>query len=219
MPRSLRHRSKDTAEKRFFYFWVQVILLSMNTSSQITRTAHWIAPHRFGELLLVVQTPDKAHKEIIELITQWVLRASFYLIAAGDWLPDHDDLRYSVFRYTHAVNETLDNMSLVRARTCFQLLDLLKAANGQNKPVLILDFLHHFYNADIELYTRDEILEQCCQHTKQLAMSNPVAVLVPNLKTEDYRRFFPVLAAVSDQISEAEEPVENKNILSQGLLF
>jgi len=191
----------------------------MNTSSQITSTAHWVTPHRFGELLLVVQTADKAHEAIIELITQWVLRTSFHLIAAGDWLPDHDDLRYSVFRYTHAINETLDNISLVRARTCFQLLDLLKAANKQNKPVLILDFLHHFYNADVELFTRDEILEQCCQYTKQLSMSNPVAVLVPNLKTEDYRRFFPILAAVSDEISENEEPVENKTILSQGFLF
>ena len=180
--------------------------------------AHWISPRQFGHLL-VVQTADKAHAEIIELITQWVLRASFCLIAAGDWIPDHDDLRYSVFRYTHAVNETLDNLSLVRARTCFQLLDLLKAANGQNKPVLILDFLHHFYNADVELFTRDEILEQCCQHTKQLSLSYPVAVLVPHLKTEDYRRFFPILAAVSDEISEDENPVENKNILSQGLLF
>jgi len=182
-------------------------------------SAHWIRPCQFGHLL-VVQTADKAHhEEIIELITQWVLRASFCLIAAGDWIPDHDDLRYSVFRYTHAVNETLDKMSLVRARTCFQLLDLLKAANGQNKPVLILDFLHHFYNADVELFTRNEILEQCCRYTKQLSISNPVAVLVPNLKTEDYRRFFPILAAVSDEISEDKKPVENKNMLSQGLLF
>lgn len=191
----------------------------MNTLSQTTSTAHWVALHRFGELLLVVQTANKAHEGIVELITQWVLRASFCLIAAGDWIPDHDDLRYSVFRYTNAVNETLDNMSLVRARTCFQLLDLLKTAKGQNKPVLILDFLHHFYNADIELFTRDEILGQCCQYTKQLSISNPVAVLVPNLKTEDYRRFFPILAAVSDEISEDKTPVENENILSQGLLF
>ena len=181
-------------------------------------SAHRIRPCQFGHLL-VVQTADKAHAEIIELITQWVLRASFYLIAAGDWIPDHDDLRYSVFRYTHAVNETLDKMSLVRARTCFQLLDLLKAANGQNKPVLILDFLHHFYNADVELFTRDGILEQCCQYTKQLSMSYPVAVLVPNLATEDYRRFFPILAAVADEINEDQNPVEVKNILNQGLLF
>src|SRR5258705_9875570 len=95
------------------------------------RAAHWINPYRFGHLL-VVQTAGKEREAIIELITQWVLHTSFFLIAAGDWLPDYDDLRYSVFRYTNAVNETLDNMSLVRARTCFQLLALLKDADQQN---------------------------------------------------------------------------------------
>ena len=178
--------------------------------------AHWISGYRLGHLL-VVQTAGKAHKEIIELITQWVLRSPFYLIAAGDWLPDHDDLRYSVFRYTHAINETLDNMKLVRARTCFQLLDLLKNADQQNKPVLILDFLHHFYNEDVELFTRDEILEQCCQYTKRLSLSNPVAVLVPKFDTEDYRRFFPVLAAVAHEIIEPEQPAQTS--MSQGILF
>jgi len=178
--------------------------------------AHWVNRYRLGHLL-VVQTAGKERKENIELITQWSLRTSFFLIAAGDWLPDHDDLRYSVFRYTNAVNETLDNMSLVRARTCFQLLALLKDADQQNKPVLILDFLHHFYNADVELSTRDEILEQCCQYTKRLSLSNPVAVLMPHLKSEEYRRFFPVLAAVADKISEPQEPPQTK--VSQGSLF
>jgi len=187
--------------------------------SPITSCAvHWISPFQFGHLL-VVQTADKAREEIVELITQWVLRAPFHLIAAGDWLPDHDDLRYSVFRYTNAINETLDNISLVRARTCFQLLDLLKVADRQNKPVFVLDFLHHFYNADVELFTRDEILEQCCQYTKLLSFSNPVAVLVPTLKTEDYRRYFPILAAVANEISEDQTPAVTISAHRQDFLF
>lgn len=178
--------------------------------------AHWIKQHRLGQLLLV-QTAGRERQAIIELITQWVLRGSFHLIAAGDWLPDHDDLRYSVFRYTNAINKTLDKMRLVRARTCFQLLDLLKAADRENKPVLILDFLHHFLNEDIELFAREEILEQCCQYTKRLSLSNPVAVLVPNSDTEDYRRFFPILAALADEIIEPE-PI-SQTVASQGTLF
>ena len=172
----------------------------------------------FARGLLVIQTVGKEREAILELITQWVLRSSFHLIAAGDWLPDHDDLRYSVFRYTNAINETLDHMSLVRARTCFQLLDLLKEADKQNKPVLILDFLHHFYNEDVELFARDEILEQCCQFTKRLSLSNPVAVLVPKLDTEDYRRSFPILAAVANEVIEPEQ-APSQTTVSQGRLF
>src|SRR6266508_3822385 len=99
-----------------------------------SRATHWIKPFPFGHLLLI-ETAGKERENIIELITQWVLRSPIYLIAGGDWLPDYDDLRYSVFRYTNAINETLDNLSLVRARTCFQFLDLLMEADQQNKPV------------------------------------------------------------------------------------
>ncbi len=180
------------------------------------RAIHWIKPFQFGHLLLI-ETVSKEHEIIIELITQWVLRSPMYLIAGGDWLPDYDDVRYSVFRYTNAVNETLDKLSLVRARTCFQLLALLKDADRQKKPVLILDFLHHFYNEDVELLTREEILEQCCRYTKRLALSNHVAVLLQNLATEDYRRFFPVLAAVADEIISVEKNAETE--VSQGTLF
>lgn len=177
---------------------------------------HWIRPSQFGPLLLI-ETAGRETERITELITQWVLRGSFHLIAGSNCMPDYDDLQYSVSRYTNAFNEALDQMTLVRARTCFQLLDLLKAADRQNKPVLILDFLYHFYNQDLKLSLRDHILEECCQYTKRLALCNPVAVLVPKLKTEDYNRFYPLLAGIADEILSKEENWHSN--LSQGLLF
>jgi hypothetical protein len=178
--------------------------------------AHWITRYRLGHLL-VVQTAGREREAIIELITQWVLRTPFFLIAAGDWLPDYDDVRYSVFRYTNDVNETLDRLRLVRARTCFQLLDLLTEADNQNKPVLILDFLHHFFNQDVDLSLRDKILSKCCQFVKRLSLSNPVSVIEPNQDTEDYKRFFPILASIADEIISVEENLETE--VSQGTLF
>lgn len=92
--------------------------------------------------------------------------------------------------------------------TCLQLLDLLMEADMQDRPTLISNFLHHFYNADVELNLRDRILEKCCQYTKRLSLCNPVVVLVPRLSSEDYRRFFPILAAVADEIIPVVERVE-----------
>jgi hypothetical protein len=192
--------------------------VGMNTSSNLpTRyVAHWISPSQFSQLLLL-ETIGRERKNIIELITQWVLRGCFFLIAAGDWFVDHDDLRYSVFRYTNAFEEILDRLKLARARTCFQLLDLLTEADKENKSVLILDPLHHFYNADVELSIRDKILGKCCQLIKRLSLSNYVAVLVPKLDTEDHKRFFPILAEVADEVIPVEEAHEKET--SQGLLF
>jgi hypothetical protein len=168
------------------------------------RAAHWVNTYRFGHLLLV-ETVGKESEVITELITQLALRGSFNLIAGDEWVPDRDTLYRSVRRYTLAVEEVLDHPSLMRPMTCLQLLDLLMDADMQNKPTLILDFLHHFYNADVELALRDRILEQCCQYTKRLALSNSVVVLVPRLSTNEYRRFFPLLASIADEIIPVKE--------------
>jgi hypothetical protein len=167
--------------------------------------------------LLLVKTAGREREIITELIAQWALRGVFYLIAAGEWLPDHDDLRYAVYRYTTAIEETLDHLTLARPFTCFQLLDLLVEAGKQQEPVLILDFLHLFHDDDVELSLRQRILEGCCQSTKCLSLTSRVAVLVPTMSTEAYRRFFPLLAAVADEILETEKVKETE--ITQGLLF
>ena len=179
-------------------------------------SAHWLTPYRLGQLLLV-KTPDRAREEITELIAQWVLRGPFYLIAAGEWLPDHDELRYSVYRYTAAFDEVLDSLILSRPFTCLQFLDLLMDADEQNKPVLILDFLHLFYDADVDLLLRYSTLEQCCQYTKRLSFSSPVVVIVPTLAMEEYRRFFPFVASIAEEIMEVGRQPSAKP--TQGSLF
>ena len=191
-------------------------LLQILEDADSPNAAHWLRPYRPGQLLLV-KTVDKAHEAIIELITQWVLRGGFYLIAGGEWLPNHDDLRYSVYRHTVAVDGTLDNLTLARPFTCLQLLDLLIEADRQSKPVLILDFLHLFYNSDVDLSLRYSTLEQCCQYTKRLSFSNLVALIVPSLTIEDYRRFFPFVASIADEIIESGERPSAE--ASQGSLF
>ena len=180
-------------------------------------TAHWITSFQFGQLLLQ-ETIGKEREKVIELISRWVLHGSFFIIVAGDWFVDHDDLRYSLFRYTNNFDEVLGrHLRLVRARTCFQLLDLLTEADNENQPVLILDPLHHFYNQDVDISTRDHVFEQCCQFTKRLSLSNLVAVLVPKLDIEDHKRYFPILAAVADEVISVDKASEIQP--SQGLLF
>ena len=90
-------------------------------------------------------------------------------------------------------------------------------ADKENKSILILDPLHHFYNADVELSVRERIFEQCCQLTKRLSLSNYIALLVPKVEIEDHKRFFPLLATVADEIIPIEEASEKE--ASQSLLF
>jgi hypothetical protein len=101
--------------------------------------------------------------------------------------------------------------------TCLQLLDLLTEADMQHRPALLLNFLHHFYNADVELTLRDRVLEQCCNHLQRLSLSISIVVLVPHLATEEYKRYFPLLAAIASEILPVEEHADQ--VVSQGSLF
>ena len=178
--------------------------------------AHWVSSHKFGDLMLI-ETAGKEHDGITEQITRLALRGPFNLIAGDEWLPDRDTLYRSVRQHTLDVEDALERPKLMRPMTCLQLLDLLMEADLQNRPTLILNFLHHFYNADVELSLRDHVLEQCCQYVKRLSFSNPVVVLVPHLCTDDYKRFFPLLAAIANEIIPAQNPPEEKTL--QGTLF
>jgi hypothetical protein len=164
-----------------------------------------------------VETLGKEREMLTKQIVQLALRGAYNLIAVDEWLPDRDTLYREVRRYTLKIEETLDNPSIKRPMTCLQLLDLLMEADMQNRPTLISNFLHHFYNVDVELSLRDRVLEKCCQYTKRLSLCNPVVILVPRLSSEEYKRFFPVLAALADEIIPVEERVEIKS--SQGSLF
>ena len=81
-------------------------------------------------------------------------------------------------------------------------------SNKENKSVLILDPLHHFFNSDVKLSVRDRVLRECCEFIKRLSLSSPVALLVPKLDIEDYERFFPILEVVADEIIPVNEVSE-----------
>lgn len=195
-----------------------LILRSLQSVEDVSLsyTAHWLEPYRLGHLLLV-ETIGKERDRITNLIVQLALRGPFNLIAGDEWLPDRDTLMRLVRRYTLNIEETLDNPRLRRPMTCLQLLDLLMEADKGNRPTLITNFLHHFHNGDVELSLRDRVLEQCCQYTKRLSLSNSVFVLVPRLKTEEYKRLFPVLASIANEIISVEEELEREGM--QGVLF
>ena len=195
-----------------------IVLRSLQNVEDVrpSYSAHWLEPYRLGHLLLV-ETTGRERDRITELIVQLALRGTFNLLAGDEWLPDRDTLTRSVRRYTLKVEETLDNPRIRRPMTCLQLLDLLIEADQGNRPTLITNFLHHFYNGDVELSLRDRILERCCQYTKRLSLSNSVVVFVPCLNTEEYRRFFPLLASIANEIIPVEEEILREDI--QGLLF
>jgi len=162
--------------------------------------------------LYLIELVGKEHESITELIVALALRGTFNLIAAGEWLPDQNRLRRALRRQTVAVKETLDHLILVRPFTCFQFRDQLEQDNPKTHLLLILDFLHHFYNPDLDLSLRQRVLEECCRHVQRLSRSRHVIVLVQHLTVDEYLKFFPMIGSVADEILEAQEEAATEAI-------
>jgi len=184
---------------------------------QTTISLASLPPVPLSPRVYLVVTQDRAHHEITELIVRLALHGSFHLIAGGEWLPDQDTLRRSVRSHTVNVTETLDHLSLGRPSTCLQLRDQLAQADEQNHLILILDFLHLFYDSDVDLSLRQRVLEQCCRSVQHLSKSKLVIALVQQVPVQDYELFFPTLASVADEILEAQ--ADPKLPVSQPSLF
>ncbi|HET6845590.1 MAG TPA: hypothetical protein VFH29_02070 [Anaerolineales bacterium] len=154
--------------------------------------------------LRLIETDGRQSEGVTELFATLALRGSFQAIAGGEWIPTYA-LVQSVRRKTTDVQQVLGRVRLTRPFTCYQVLDLLEDIRPEHDPILILDFLHHFFNPDIQPFVRRRVLEQCCQHLQRLALLRPLIVLVERLHTDEYGQFFPVVAASADEVLRLAE--------------
>jgi hypothetical protein len=161
--------------------------------------------------LRLIETAGRQSEGITELFAALALRGSFYAIAGGEWLPTYA-LVHSVRRRTIEVQQVLGRVRLARPFTCYQVLDLLEDIRPERDPILVLDFLHHFYNPDIQPSVRQRVLEQCCRHLQRLALLRPLIVFVERMQTEEYGQFFPLVAAAADDILRTDEMPDPEDV-------
>jgi hypothetical protein len=157
--------------------------------------------------LTLLLTADQARTGISEFIAALVLSGPLFVVAASEWLPAYKLTRI-VRRNTVHVRQTLDRLHTVRSSTCYRLLDSLINTPPQGEPILVLDFLHTFYDPDIPLRVRFFKLRECCRHLKGLAMYRPVIVMTQEMQVDEYGMFLPVLQSMADRILSIEPELE-----------
>jgi hypothetical protein len=153
--------------------------------------------------LLLVETTGRESEGMTELMAGLALHGPFHVIPAGEWLPGYA-LTRSLRRRTRAVKQILAGVRVARPFTCYQLLDLLENARPEGEPLLILDFLHHFHNEDVELPVRQRVLEQCCRHLQRLSLFRPVVVFVQRLAVDEYQGFLSIPMAMADEVFQLD---------------
>ena len=148
--------------------------------------------------LSLILTANKARAGITELIAALILRGPLFIVAASEWLPA-SALPRLVRRASVKVTEITNHLRTVRAATCYRLLDSLSNTPSNGEPILILDFLHTFYDSDMPLGVRFYRLGQCCRHLKRLAFYRPVIVMTQEMPTEEYEKFYSILHSIADK--------------------
>ncbi|HLO27719.1 MAG TPA: hypothetical protein VK249_01205 [Anaerolineales bacterium] len=165
--------------------------------------------------LVLILTQDKARNNKTDLIANLILNGPLFIVSGDEWLPSYL-LPRLIRERTTEIKTILECLHTVRASTCYRLWDSLASIPSKGEPILVMDFLHTFYDADIPLRTRLFRLRECCRELKRLAFYRPVIVMTQELEGEDYEKFSPALFPIADKTFILEPELEQ---ISQPVLF
>ena len=165
--------------------------------------------------LTLILTRDSARKSKTGLIASLILHGPLFVVSGDEWLPSYDLPRMIRGRTTE-IKETLGRLYTARVSTCYRLFDSLAGISLKGEPVLVLDFLHTFYDSDIPLRTRLFKLRECCRELKRLAFYRPLIVMTQEMETEDYEKFIPALCSITDRTLTLDPELER---IGQPALF
>jgi len=165
--------------------------------------------------LTLILTADKARPGITELIAAGISRGPLLVVAASEWLPAFELTRI-LRKNTLEVRRVLEHLYTVRTSTCYRLFDSLADIPSNGGPLLVIDFLHTFYDPDIPLRVRLFTLRRCCRQLKRLALYRPVILMTQEIPVEDYEKFLPALRSVADRTFTLEAGPER---IGQPALF
>jgi hypothetical protein len=165
--------------------------------------------------LTLILTRDQARQSKTDLIARLILSGPLFVLSGDEWLPSFD-LPRVIRAHTTEIRQVMNRLYTARASTCHRLFDSLASIPSKGEPILVLDFLHTFYDADVPLRVRLFQLRECCRELKRLAFYRPVIVMTQEMASEEYEKFTPALYSVSDKVFRLEPELEH---IKQPALF
>ena len=188
---------------RIGYFWGMTDLLPIG--NELTQKRG----------LSLILTQDGARQSKTSLIAQLILSGPLFVISGDEWLPAFT-LPRLIRAETTQVKPIMDRLYTARASTCYRLFDSLASTAPNGEPVLVLEFLHTFYDPDIALRTRLFRLRECCRELRRLATHRPVIVMTRQIDNDDFLKFMPALDSVADRTLTLEPESQQ---ITQPVLF
>lgn len=165
--------------------------------------------------LTLILTRDEARQAKTELIARLILSGPLFVLSGDEWLPSFE-LPRLIRERTTGIRQVMDRLYSARAATCHRLFDSLASIPSKGEPILAIEFLHTFYDADVPLRLRLFRLRECCRELRRLAFYRPVMVMMQELAAEEYEKFLPAVYSISDKVLRLEPELEQ---VKQPVLF
>lgn len=181
----------------------------MNESLQL------VTPFTHKRGLTLILTHDRARQSKTDLIAHLLLKGPLFVVSGDEWLPSFS-LPRILRSYTTDVQTVARRFPSVRSSTCYRLLDSLASIPSQGEPILVMDFLHTFYEEDIPLRTRLFMLRECCRELTRLAFYRPMLVMIQERQGDEYEKLFPALSPLADKTITLEHEIDS---ITQPMLF
>ncbi len=149
--------------------------------------------------LLLAVISKETRGQIAELIATMAMREPLSIVAGSEWLPMYEVARHLSYQ-TNEFKAVMDRVHLARAFTCYQLLDILNNTPPIPEPLLMINFLHPFYEVDVPPEVRARVLDTCVRRLDNLSYTRPIGVIVQHMEGDGYETYLPVISAIADRI-------------------
>lgn len=110
-----------------------------------------------------------------ELIDRLALRDLVQVIVGGNRI-SFDHLPLILGDRAGDVYEILDNISVSRAETCYQMRDVLSSLKPSQIPLVITDMLSPFTERDLTIQEVTIVLEDCIEFVHKFSETAPVLI-------------------------------------------
>src|SRR3972149_7542518 len=108
-----------------------------------------------------------------ELVDRFAMQEAVQVIVGGNWI-SFDGLPLLLGERAGSLYEILDNISVSRAETCYQMVDTLQTLQPSAAPLIITDMLTSFYEKDLTEQEVGMLLKKCLDRIKYLSLFAPV---------------------------------------------
>lgn len=162
---------------------------------------------------VVLVAPQAAREEMLDMAAQLAVAGPLRVLDGGNHFNVYTVAR-AIGRRTVQVEETLEQIQVARAFTCYQMLALLAESAAGPVPTLVLDLLCTFYDESVPLFERRRLLEAALEHVRRLSQGGPVVVStrMPSRSypervdlVEMVQAVFPVLFPAPETLPEPEQ--------------